>query len=1015
MDHKDKKMCTLVADTGIQLMSFPISLDTKGDKKELIFRESISDTDIKLELLHELYFEPEDFSAFYMWKQLSEGGFLAPNYIPTLEDLAESNIDAIWTTDQEEDNSIFKVDYKTLQKYLHLYENKWMPIPYYLRFGDYGFDDGPYNWVRMKLIPIKSCEEKDEKIQKYNVVIAFDTRVYNSDYKNREGIYFLEDENSRSSVPMRYGLCSEILKTVDFCGYDRSKSNYYIYDYLFHVANPDCISIEQVKSANKLEFVASYIFLINILAEKNLMPDVLLYRDGALTDVDLVVDIGNSRTMAILVEDGKFERSSQLELLNFTTMLDEKGNLKKSKDGFDMQLAFRKVDFATPLVGSQQFVYPSLVRLGPEATYLIRHANQEISNFELTRSTNSSPKRYLWDDKPAMEPWKFITLEGEQSDGTIVLHGITEQLQDNGRITRNDTPGGIMKLYSRQSLMTLAFLEILSQARMQSNSHEYRKDTATPNSKRVIKRIVVTCPTAWSKMEREALVTCAKEASELLKRFYKEPYATDVIPVMPSRRDDTPYWYYDEATCSQLVYMYGEIYKYQKNLDTLFNLFGKKGTDNKTTITVGSIDIGAGTTDLMIGEYSYEQNQGLSIVTPNPRYYDSFYYAGDDMLKNLIQTVLYVDENSTIRKKLSNLSQSEYLQKLSDTFGPDYAGQINEDRQFRMSFNLQYAVPLMSYFLHLNELKSEDRTVGYKEVFGNSEPSLWVKRVFEKKFGFQLESLEWDYKDSIVSKHIFDEFEPLLKMIATIMNNSNPACDIVLLSGRPASLPAIRNVILKYYPTSPDRVILVNNHYVGKWYPFSKNTGYITDPKTIVAVGALIGLYGSRLNNLDSVRIDTSKLERNLKSTVNYIRVPGNDFEFIITPEKSEGTFCVAKLPVALNIQQLGVKSYISRPLYVINFDRNKMADSVRRDAMVHNQSILPNEIRNKIREKINKIQLNAPFNITIAKSKDDKEDIEIVAITDSKDTDLRSLVEIHTQSMGTDNQYWLDTGTFVF
>ena len=65
-------------------------------------------------------------------------------------------------------------------------------------------------------------------------------------------------------------------------------------------------------------------------------------------------------------------------------------------------------------------------------------------------------------------------LEGEKQSHILQLNGITNQLNSNGTGDRDGFGGG-KHSYSRSSLMTFAFLEIFSQARMQINSEEYRK------------------------------------------------------------------------------------------------------------------------------------------------------------------------------------------------------------------------------------------------------------------------------------------------------------------------------------------------------------------------------------------------------------------------------------------------------------------------------------------------------------------------------------------------------------
>jgi len=67
--------------------------------------------------------------------------------------------------------------------------------------------------------------------------------------------------------------------------------------------------------------------------------------------------------------------------------------------------------------------------------------------------------------------------------------------------------------------MTLSFLEMLSQAHVQINSAKHRsikEGLGHPEKPRKIKRIIVTCPTAMSKIEREALVRCAQDAVKII-------------------------------------------------------------------------------------------------------------------------------------------------------------------------------------------------------------------------------------------------------------------------------------------------------------------------------------------------------------------------------------------------------------------------------------------------------------------------------------------------------------------
>ena len=65
-------------------------------------------------------------------------------------------------------------------------------------------------------------------------------------------------------------------------------------------------------------------------------------------------------------------------------------------------------------------------------------------------------------------------------------------------------------------------------------------------------------------------------------------------------------------------------------------------------------------------------------------------------------------------------------------------------------------------------------------------------------------------------------------------------CDVLLLSGRPSRLPGIRALLMELLPLPPERVISLHEYRVGAWYPFRDARLRVEDPKTTVAVGAMI-------------------------------------------------------------------------------------------------------------------------------------------------------------------------------
>lgn len=577
--------------------------------------------------------------------------------------------------------------------------------------------------------------------------------------------------------------------------------------------------------------------------------------------------------------------------------------------------------------------------------------------------------------------------------------------------------------------MTFSFLEMLVQAKTQINSEEHRSNKTgfgKPSMPRKIRRIIVTCPTAMSKVEREALIHCAKDAVILLENFeYNNPSdnpkpgaSVEVVPAVRSMKDGDGSWYYDEATCSQLVYMYGEVgHKYKGCCQEFFNLYGKVDDGGaQPSITVGSLDIGAGTSDLMISKYTYIKGD-VTTITPDPKFYDSYYFAGDDMLHALIKNVMLLDESSAFRAELKSLSTRDYRQKIKDFFGEDYNGQTIADRALRKDFNIQYSVPLMCHFLELLKQDSKGCVVKYSDVFADCPPNAVVIEEFKRKMHIDITALAWRFSKEAVSEVVRKEFEPLLKKIATIMYSF--ACDVVLLSGRPASLPAIRDIFLKYYSVSPNRLIVLNDYYVGDWYPFGQNTGYIKNAKTIVSMGGVLGHYASELSNLNKFIINLDLLKKHLKSTVNYIEASreGQPIEYFITPGQNRGEITVSSIPATLNVRQVGMDSYPCRALYSIDFNRYKMADKIIKKAILSDEGCPTDaKVMGLVNEAIDALRKRMPFKIAIERDAEDKESLAISSITDKDGNDVMDgNLEIHIQSLGVDGQYWLDSGAFDF
>lgn len=1000
---------SLIADSGIQVVSFDFTPDISEQEEDLSFYEYRTQEDgtWRIELMSEVK-SKEGGAKYFRFAELNDAGFFADSQPFTAEDVEEEGISPIDPGSDEHKGQVYRSKLQDFIELLPKYANRWLPIPYLKRQG-FRYEAGSYNWSRCKITPPKT------KGEPYRVILAFDTYTTEEDSDNKENPYFSDD--ATSSLSMK--LCDDPVELMDYVSPDNDLS-INVDDYLFSLAHPGVQSPERLRDRKKKAYLTAYLAFVYQVSRQGLFPEVELYRSHGVPskDVDLIVDIGNSRTTAVLVEDrGIIDQSSLLSLLDLTALDDpEDPHISYSSDPFAMRLVTRKVSFGgIGRKNSRRFIYPSIVRLGAEAERLLHMAKSEGQEESLI--TLSSPKRYLWDDRRSQKEWRFSILSSDvDQDDILYLPGISEHIESDGTVIREgNRVGGETYYYSRRTMMSLAFLEILEQAQMYTNSIPYREDHGEEEKPRVLRQLIVTCPTAMSRPEREALVHCAEDANYLFTRFHGHESDIEVHPQLSRDPDESPRWYYDEATCAQLVYMYSEIgRKYNGHCEEFFDIYARpKEGGEQPTLTVASLDIGAGTTDLMICRYSYRAGKVTELI-PEPLFYDSYYFAGDDMVYNLVNNLLFNSNESAFRKKLSDLEEQDYRQKLLNFFGPNYAGQTVSQRNLRRDFNLQYIVPLMYHLLALLSEEERDCNVRYSDLFPTSEeePNESVLRGFEVYFGFPLWELSWDFSRQKVYDIVSNFFDPLLKMIADVVDSTG--CDLLLLSGRPASLAPIRDTFLKYYPLTPNRLILLNNYNVGHWYPFGSNTGYITNPKTIVAVGGLLGFYASELGGLEGFVLDTKLLGAKLTSVVNYVEQPGytngQKGRYVLTPTHHSDELVVSDLPKALFVKQLDVDIYPSRPLFTINFDRSRIASRIRRN----DPTLSDMRILQMVDARVSALERRLPFSIRVQRDSSDLDTIELESVRnrDNEDIPVEELT-ISIRSLGLEEGYWLDTGIF--
>lgn len=960
-------------------------------------------------------------------------------------------------------------------------ENIWLPIPYYERNLDGGCN-APSNWCRMKLIRL-DAESNDEKAV-YKVLLAFDTDARPGQVK--EAPYFLEERvRTYAMCGVSNSVVEEMphaqkeavlnrlvpLKAFDFCNTDDQPwLNDYLKKFVLH-----CNDQSVLPQNNKMKHIAFYTYFISYIYRLGIMPEVKLFNDEGVKSIDtnLILDIGNSRTFGLVAEDpidSSFSKSAVVQIRNLET-----GEVYK--DPFDMRLCFKKEDFGVE-TSDGAFRWPSVVRLGKEALSNIYNGNQNYEESVQYDTSYSSPKRYLWDKEAYPFQWKFISEEEDCQGPTKAIDypGLMQQFHNDGRFASNPQEMGDKSCYSRSSLMTFCFMEILLQVRQQINSYEFRKSNGDDHRKREIKRVILTCPTAMTKEEQITLRQCMEDAAIVLKRYYAKEYYqpynrerdTNKITIIPSIRDltykESQYgmresWSYDEATCCQMVYLYSELRRYLGNTSEFFENYGRIRIDKKTkdklgelaekinnkdisaktresikqekedieknlkpSLNIATLDIGAGTTDIMICKYN---EQALSIQ-PEPLFWESFKLAGDDLVKRVIVDVMldapqaeYPNASGIITAKLQSMGVTDVPQRMNSFFRDNAAMKVINKRM-RKEFLIQVLQPIASLLLEKLRQGQSEHTITFDEIFHESKPAKSLMDFFEEQMGFRFEDVVIKFSPAFLNEIIRRVFEPSMRKWASLFHQYQ--CDIVLISGRPFSLGQMRQMMQRLYPVSPDRLISMSTYRVGSWYPGSTSIGHFKDNKSMVAVGALIA-YLAENGKLPEFRLSPDLLKSKVLPTTDYIGIINTHtgaLDSFLSPKVSEIDKNVAGFPIYIGAKQIDIDGYPSCLMYVLELNSESIKESAIKQVLQKNSnltrgSIPPDLLANEIDKIIFDIRMATPLSIHFERDfSEDRELIKITSITDANRNDIPiDRLKLKLQTWSDESTNWLDTGIF--
>jgi hypothetical protein len=860
-------------------------------------------------------------------------------------------------------------------------------------------------------------QKSDSSADSYVLILAFDTfldRDGNSSY-NASKHMTLTGNNVKTGIA-KASLVDDIKENTPLLEEDWFHE--YLQEVLEDGAEVAGIS-KSIIEGNYFYYLGLYIAFLKFL--KNFTPTVSIYEPQKehKIDVDFVLDIGNSRSCGVLIE------STQQKFHNFDFTTATTFHLRDLQrphitysDPFEMKVEFVKADFGKMEIEDwdRAFYWPSVVRVGKEAI------DRVFAVGKLDVPTGmSSPKRYLWDREPREISWYFnpgnLTDELEPvGSGSSILSELMIDVE--GRLS-GATEMELKGRYSRKAMMTFTLVEIFLQAASYINNNDFRERNGNPKYQRVLRRVVLTTPTAMLNTDKKTFRECADSAVEILKSFYAQdgksifddieivPSASDVItnPEQASEIIERKEWGFDEATCVQLAFMYGEITnKYQNNPELFFEIEGKnreyENRDGQRVVergvTVASLDIGGGTTDLMVCNYINQSKGNVSVIAPYPEFYDGFNIAGDDILKRIIERLVI----RAVERYSNEKGCRDTRGAINFLFGDYTSSHTSSDKEYKKYVTTQFLIPVALYALEIAS-KDEDivETKDFNEIIDElrrgdrirSNILEYVNGYFIKNgaVDFELDKIPFTFSTKEINEIISQVMAPVINKLSMIIEQLK--CDYFIIAGQPSKLKIIKDLVNRYLPITPDRVIPMGNYHIGKWYPFAKGSGLISDPKTTVSVGATVALMSGTLIKLDGFRTDTYYLKERVKSTARYIG--GYDIKnktvnnLIFKPDSDSNDNVLFNGATYLGMKQLDVENWPGACMYRMDF----------RDDEVSKQ-----------------LSSRLPLKISMMREPQNPEIILKTAIEDKEGNPIRSnSIVLIPQTLGNEDGYWLDTGIF--
>ena len=511
----------------------------------------------------------------------------------------------------------------------------------------------------------------------------------------------------------------------------------------------------------------------------------------------LAIDLGNTRSCALLCGDVRnITHSSGMQIRKLPLAPPDS---KRGDEGvFDSYVSFSRDQHRW-----------SFTRIGKEAGMVannLRGQKDGIGDFYL-----SSPKRYFWDRDENLNGWQVLdgAPQNCMTDNAIVAAELAAELGEKD-VTH----------LSRAGILASMLFEMLERAQDYIDGRDCYLKSALPKA---LSHVCVTFPAGWREPARQQYEQILRAAIRVFER------KRNIQGCRPITLDVSC----DEAAAVLLCYLYGEVAKYSGKVNVWLREIGRCLPNGQPQARVAVIDIGGGTSDLVIANVQNIGGDSGMQLEISKLYKDGADKAGDLLLQKVTKKILSpMVARATIRESASPQVLSTYIDQLDDRLNTLLLDP--RVRQLSRRFWFPLAVNFISAVNQKKDtFKVPDSGRQLMEII-REHAREWTENN-EKDLGDTLNISDKDRHD--FSREVRNVFRETAKIFGAAICAFD--ADVVILSGKTTENEEVSKIFRDSCYLPERRFIRMWNYMIGDWCSVSEG-GRIKDSKYTTAIGAVL-------------------------------------------------------------------------------------------------------------------------------------------------------------------------------